>query len=88
MRKACAQAVVVVGIHPAVFSNWGAGRIVMLFLFTRSGAGFSQILGFSTQSVGTISSEVRAFLSTFSTRIATITTFYLKDSLTTHRGIN
>lgn len=61
---------------------------VLHFLFTQLLVGFSQNTESFAHILSASPADVRVTLSTVSTRLITITTFYLKDSLTIARGIS
>lgn len=88
MRKTCAQAVV------SVFTFLGSKHTIRVFnkfilnLYRRACTTFRALNTFFAHMSDSLFSVVDASFSTNSTGLITITTFYKKDLLTTHRGIN
>ncbi len=88
MRKTCAQAVESTGFN---FGIIGVASVLLKFihfLFTSLLTGFSQLAVFSTQTIVAVLPGAEETVSTVSTAIVTITKFYIKGSLITHRGIS
>lgn len=87
MRKTCAQPVNSLGIFSGVLGTSPDFTVFLPILSVGSYTTSSQNSTFSTQPENGIFSGVRELVSTVSTIIITITTFYLKDSLIILRGI-
>jgi len=88
MRKNCAQPEDSSRKIMPVYSPIAVSSIFMLILFTWLPSSSSQLGGFFAHVSLGLYSEVVSVFSTVSTAITTITTYYLNNSLTTHRGIN
>ena len=87
MRKTCVQSVNSLGIFSGVLGTSPDFTVFLPILSVGSYTTSSQNSTFSTQPEYCIFPGVQKLVSTVSTIIITITTFYLKDSLTIHRGI-
>ncbi len=87
MRKTCAQPEESGSKTLLVSSQNNASSVFIPILFTRPQPASSLSGSFFAHARFVVYTEVSSILSTLSTALITITTFYLNDSLITSRGI-
>ncbi|VAW27751.1 hypothetical protein MNBD_BACTEROID07-1670 [hydrothermal vent metagenome] len=87
MRKTCAQPEESDCKTLPVSSQNNTSLVFIPILFTQLQPSSSLSDGFFTHARSVVYSEVSPILSTLSTALITITTFYLNNSLITSRGI-
>ncbi len=88
MRRSCAQAVDTVFTQSSSDASYFELRKFILNLYYQVVTGFNKLYSSFAHMISSLFIVVGDSFSTNSTSLITITTFYKKGLLTTHRGIN